>query len=185
MSVKTHIYSRVNTPQPRILTEEESRQMKENLAQKDFGMSLEEFTKAWLAGEFDGDRAPSRKGYRPGDDAAGVLGRLTTEEISNWQNLEEIGAGDGVPTECERCGKPGTPRQQFMHMGLSSAISARMSALMSCGRREVGPSRLGKCHYPRTPQFSSWYSGRARTSERKTPCSRSHQIARVGTILRN
>ena len=31
--------------------------MKENLAQKDFGMSLEEFTKAWLAGEFDGDRS--------------------------------------------------------------------------------------------------------------------------------
>ena len=43
-------------PQPRMLTEEESRQMKENLAQEDFGMSLEEFTKAWLAGEFDGDR---------------------------------------------------------------------------------------------------------------------------------
>ena len=43
-------------PEPRMLTEEESRQMKENLAQKDFGMSLEEFTKAWLAGEFGGDR---------------------------------------------------------------------------------------------------------------------------------
>ena len=43
-------------PQPRMLTEEESMQMKENLAQKDFGMSLEEFKKAWLAGEFDGDR---------------------------------------------------------------------------------------------------------------------------------
>ena len=26
------------------------------LVQEDFGMSLEEFTKAWLAGEFDGDR---------------------------------------------------------------------------------------------------------------------------------
>ena len=43
-------------PQPRMLTQEEDTQMKENLAQKDFGMSLEEFTKAWLAGEFDGDR---------------------------------------------------------------------------------------------------------------------------------
>ena len=32
--------------------------------------------------------------------------------------MEEIGAGDGVPTECERCGKPGTPRQQFEHMGV-------------------------------------------------------------------
>ena len=45
-----------NIPRPRILTEEESRLMKENLAQKNFGMSLAEFTKAWKAGEFDDDR---------------------------------------------------------------------------------------------------------------------------------
>ena len=32
--------------------------------------------------------------------------------------LEDIGAGDGVPTKCERCGKSGTPRQQFEHMGV-------------------------------------------------------------------
>ena len=31
-------------------------EMKENLAQRKFGMSLAEFTKAWLAGEFDDDR---------------------------------------------------------------------------------------------------------------------------------
>ena len=32
--------------------------------------------------------------------------------------LEDIGAGDGLPTECERCGKPGAlTRQQFEHMG--------------------------------------------------------------------
>ena len=43
-------------PQPRILTEEESLEMKENLAQRNFGMSLAEFTQAWLDGEFDGDR---------------------------------------------------------------------------------------------------------------------------------
>ena len=36
-----------------------------------------------------------------------------------WQDLEDIGAGDGVPAECERCGKPGTPRQQFQHMGVT------------------------------------------------------------------
>ena len=42
--------------QPRMLTEEESLEMKENLAQRNFGMSLAEFTKAWLDGEFDGDR---------------------------------------------------------------------------------------------------------------------------------
>ena len=38
--------------------------------------------------------------------------------IPSWHNLEEAGAGDGIPTECERCGKPGTPRQQFQHMGV-------------------------------------------------------------------
>ena len=43
-------------PQPRMLTEEESLEMKENLAQRNFGMNLAEFTKAWLDGEFDGDR---------------------------------------------------------------------------------------------------------------------------------
>ena len=47
---------------------------------------------------------------------------MTTDQTSkwaipSWQDLEELGAGDGVPTECERCGKPGTPRQQFEHMG--------------------------------------------------------------------
>ena len=43
-------------PQPHILTAEEEREMKENLAQRNFGMSLAEFTRAWLAGAFDGDR---------------------------------------------------------------------------------------------------------------------------------
>ena len=43
-------------PEPRILTEEESMEMKESLAQSDFGMSLAEFTKAWLAGELDDNR---------------------------------------------------------------------------------------------------------------------------------
>ena len=38
--------------------------------------------------------------------------------FQSWQDIEEAGAGDGLPTECERCGKPGTPRQQFEHMGV-------------------------------------------------------------------
>ena len=42
--------------EPRILPEEEDREMKENLAQRNFGMTLAEFTKAWLAGEFDDNR---------------------------------------------------------------------------------------------------------------------------------
>ena len=43
-------------PQGRMLTEEEDREMKENLAQRNFGLSLAEFTKAWRAGEFDDNR---------------------------------------------------------------------------------------------------------------------------------
>ena len=43
-------------PQGRMLTEKEDREMKENLARRNFGMSLDEFTEAWKAGEFDGDR---------------------------------------------------------------------------------------------------------------------------------
>ena len=43
-------------PQGRMLTEEESREMKENLARDYFGMSLDEFTEAWKAGKFDGDQ---------------------------------------------------------------------------------------------------------------------------------
>ena len=40
------------------------------------------------------------------------------EVIPSWQDIEEAGAGDGLPTECERRGKPGPPRQQFEHMGV-------------------------------------------------------------------
>ena len=43
-------------PQGRMLTEEEDREMKETLARKNFGMSLDEFTEAWKAGKFDNDR---------------------------------------------------------------------------------------------------------------------------------
>ena len=42
-------------PKPRILTEEESLAMRENLAGKNFDMSLDEFTEAYEAGEFDDD----------------------------------------------------------------------------------------------------------------------------------
>ena len=45
-----------NILKPRFLIEEESLRMLENLAHKNFGMSLAEFTKAWKAGKFDGDR---------------------------------------------------------------------------------------------------------------------------------
>lgn len=35
------------------------------------------------------------------------------ETIPSWRVLEEIGAGDGVPTECERCGKPALRGSSF------------------------------------------------------------------------
>ena len=41
---------------PHVLTEEQSREMKENLAREYFDMSLDEFTKAWKAGKFDNDK---------------------------------------------------------------------------------------------------------------------------------
>lgn len=43
-------------PQGRMLTEEEDREMKEKLAQTNFGMTLGEFTEASKAGKFEGDR---------------------------------------------------------------------------------------------------------------------------------
>ena len=46
----------IQVSQPIFLTKEEAREMKENLARKHFGMSLDEFFEAWKAGEFDNDR---------------------------------------------------------------------------------------------------------------------------------
>ena len=44
---------------------------------------------------------------------------ISQEEFRSWRDIEDTGAVDGLPTECERCGKPGTPRQQFQHMGVT------------------------------------------------------------------
>ena len=66
-----------NLPQRRMLTEEEDHDMQENLAQKNFGMSLDEFRKAWLAGEFDGDRE------KHGDVV--VLASMLPEYWEEWQ----------------------------------------------------------------------------------------------------
>ena len=37
-------------------------------------------------------------------------------DFPSWRVLEDIGADDGLSSECERCGKPGAPRQQFEHL---------------------------------------------------------------------
>ncbi len=51
------------------LTEEEERTIMENRAQTKFNMSLEEFTTAWRAGEFDDD-------YERHDDVVGLAMKL-------------------------------------------------------------------------------------------------------------
>ena len=43
-------------PEPIFLTEKESKEMREEYAQRHFGMSVAEFYKAWEAGEFRDDR---------------------------------------------------------------------------------------------------------------------------------
>ena len=43
-------------PQGRFLTEEEAREMREDIARTDFGMRLDGFVKARQAKEFDGNR---------------------------------------------------------------------------------------------------------------------------------
>ena len=55
MLTKPYEITDTETPKPHILTEEETRDMKENLAREYFDMSLDEFTKAWRTGEFDDD----------------------------------------------------------------------------------------------------------------------------------
>ena len=41
-----------------------------------------------------------------------IANHISQKAFSSWHDVEETGAGDGLPTECERCGKPGTPRRQ-------------------------------------------------------------------------
>ena len=41
-----------------------------------------------------------------------------SDDFPSCRLLEDIEAGAGPETECERCGKSGTPRQQFEHMGV-------------------------------------------------------------------
>ena len=50
-----------HVPQGRSLTEGEAREVQENLAQTNFGMSLGEFVNAWKSGEFDNDRERHNK----------------------------------------------------------------------------------------------------------------------------
>ena len=48
-------------PEGRLLSEDESRMIQENLARENFGMTLDEFIEAWKAGGFDDDRERHNK----------------------------------------------------------------------------------------------------------------------------
>ena len=48
-----------------------------------------------------------------------ILGPEVFEDFPSWRVLEDIETGVGPATECERCGKSGTPRKQFEHMGVT------------------------------------------------------------------
>ena len=60
-----------------MLTDEEERQMKEHLARRNFGMTLDEFRRAWKAGKFDDDQE------RHGDVI--FLAKMLPEYWSYWQ----------------------------------------------------------------------------------------------------
>ena len=56
MATRTSQKIRETTSKGRMLSEDEARGIQENLARENFGMTLDEFIKAWKAGKFDDDR---------------------------------------------------------------------------------------------------------------------------------
>ena len=51
---------------------------------------------------------------------------MTTDQTSEWtipswqDSRRDSELGEGVPTECVRCGRSGTLRHQFEHMGVKA-----------------------------------------------------------------
>ena len=73
--------------------------------------------------------------------------RLSQKTYMGLQAITDTGAGVGLRTEYERCGKPDTSRGSFGTQVLLSATFAPASVPMSCKPREVAPkigdSRFG------------------------------------------
>ena len=52
--------------------------------------------------------------------------RLSQETFLSWRAIEGTGVGDSLCVWCERCGKPGTARQQFRQISVDACcICAR------------------------------------------------------------
>ena len=52
------------------------------------------------------------------DESLRILGPEVSEDFLGWRVLGGIEACVGPETDCERCGQPRTPRQQFEHIGV-------------------------------------------------------------------
>ena len=65
-----------------------------------------------------------------------ILGPEVSENFPGWRVLEDIEAGAGAETECERCGKSGTPRQQFEHMGVKICFVCADERVAELGAEE-------------------------------------------------
>ena len=66
-----------------------------------------------------------------------ILGPEVSEDFPGWRVLEDIEAGAGPETECERCGKSGTPRQQFEHMGVNICYICADERVAELGAEET------------------------------------------------
>ncbi len=66
-----------------------------------------------------------------------ILGPEVSEDFPGWRVLEDIEAGAGPETECERCGKSGTPRQQFEHMGVTICYICADERVAELGAEET------------------------------------------------
>ena len=66
-----------------------------------------------------------------------ILGPEVSEDFPGWRVLEDIEAGVGPETECERCGKSGTPRQQFEHMGVKVCYICADERVAELGAEET------------------------------------------------
>ena len=139
------------TEQSRFLTEEESRAIMENQARTKFGMSLDEFRKAWKAGEFDDD-------YERHDDvvgwpeAPGVLERLMPggmlheaagkhQEILSFQLGMPTLAGISSSIFSSWCIRKGSALQLFVILRRYSKTCFRKEATRWCAG-QVGPLRV-------------------------------------------
>ena len=61
MATQTSQTIRETTSNGRMLSEDEARGLQDNLARENFGITLDQFIKAWKAGEFDDDRERHNK----------------------------------------------------------------------------------------------------------------------------